>query len=481
MDIPTLYLTASLILISLPIGLWAVVEPEQRRLPHLKFWCAGGLMFGIGVGLIGLRLVAPAALTVSLAFGLIDLGLLLRWQALRGVLNRPQISWLSIGVLALAFCLAVEWGRSTAIIPWPLVAYPIQLVMACILMRECSRIVREQHSVAARWLLFSYLFPCVSVAAQLVIFLMSPSLPITAYPAQSTPITGVTMVFLAVISNFAFLGILSERMASHRAAEVKRAEREAVLREFEARLSRLHRMQSLGAVAGSLAHELTQPLMAILSNTQLAETRLQRSEFTVEHQAELLQSTLRSARRGAAILERIRRRLQPQDPVLGTVDLAWVNNDVIDLMTPLLKTNRVELDTRIPAEPVYVTGDPIELSQVLVILLTNAIESCEAAAPRIEVTLQAGAGRVSWSVRDHGPGFSVEMLTNASEALFTTKPGGLGLGLVIATTILRQHRGTLRLANAPGGGAIAVVDLPQTFPSHPSAGNPDEAKNQRTA
>jgi C4-dicarboxylate-specific signal transduction histidine kinase len=119
-----------------------------------------------------------------------------------------------------------------------------------------------------------------------------------------------------------------------------------------------------------------------------------------------------------------------------------------------------------------VSGDAIELSQVLVIVLTNAVEACSSTATasasrRIEIALQADEGRASWSVRDQGPGFSSEALTSAKEALFTTKPGNLGLGLEIATTIVRQHHGTLTLANAPGGGAIVVIDLPLALPADP--------------
>jgi C4-dicarboxylate-specific signal transduction histidine kinase len=280
------------------------------------------------------------------------------------------------------------------------------------------------------------------------------------------------MVFLAVNSNFAFLGILLEGKARKEAEEIKQAEREKLLRELSARLSRLDRLRSLGALTGALAHELTQPLTAILSNAELAEASLkkggQNAEEQAEQQAELVQGIVRNARRGKAIVQRIRQRLQPVDPVLGRVDLFWLSADVIDLMTPLMQAHQVVLVRRMPDTPLFVSGDAIELSQVLVIVLTNAVEACSASASRrIEIALQADEGRASWSVRDQGPGFSSEALTSAKEALFTTKPGNLGLGLEIATTIVRQHHGTLTLANAPGGGAIVVIDLPLALPADP--------------
>ncbi len=469
MDTPTLFLVTSIMLIILPIALWGAVGPKKRLRAHFQYWCWGGVVLGLGTGLVGLRNVAPAPVTISLANTLVCYGLLIRWQSLREILNQPRISWLTLLGLASASFLAVEWARSTDVIAWPLIAYPILLVMDVIAIWSSARIARTHRSVAARWMILGYLFPGVVVLIQLGIFLTDQALPSAPYPALLAPVIGLTMVFLAVISNFAFLGILMERSANLEAKNIKRAEREAVLREFAARLSRLDRLRSLGALTGALAHELTQPLTAILSNAELAEASLKKGGFSTEQHAELVQGILGSARRGRAIVQRIRQRLQPVDPVLGQVELTWITADVIDLMAPVIQAHQVELVQRMPDTRLFVSGDSIELSQVLVIVLTNAIEACQTAASRrIEITLQANGGRASWSVRDQGRGFSNDVLTSGSEALFTTKPGGLGLGLDIVTTIVRQHHGALTLANASEGGAIVVIDLPQALPANPS-------------
>ena len=470
MDTSTLFLLAGVMLISLPIALWGALGPRKRRLAHVRYWCGGGVVLGLGTGLVGLRNVAPGPVAISLAIALVCCGFLIRWQALRDILNQPRISWFIVFAKASAIFLAIEWARSTGTIAWPLVAYPILLAMVGIAIWYCALIARTQRSFAARWMIVGYLFPGAALAVQLVIFLVGRDVPAPPYLAQSAPLIGVKMVFLAVISNFAFLGILLERKASQEARDIHRIEREAMLREFSARLSRLDRLRNLGALTGALAHELTQPLTAILSNAELAEANLKKGEFNAEQQSELVEGILRSTRRGKAIVQRIQQRLQPADPVLGKVDLVWISADVIDLMAPLIQAHRVELVQRMPDKPLLVSGDSIELSQVLVIVLTNAIEACAASVSRrIEVTLQANAGRASWSVRDQGHGFSTEALMSATDALFTTKPGGLGLGLEIATRIVRQHQGTLILANAPGGGAVVVVDLPQTLPANAGA------------
>jgi signal transduction histidine kinase len=461
MDTPTLFLLTSLMLVILPIALWVTVGPNARQRAHVRFWCLGGLVLGLGTCLVGLRNIAPGFVTISMGNTFVLLGLLIGWQSLRHILNLPRASWFTLFGLAPASILAIEWARSTGVIPWPLIAYPFLLVAAGISVWHSVLIARTQHSAAAWWLMVSYLLPGVTLAIQLAIFLSRLALPAAPYPAQLAPVIGVMMVFLAVISNFAFLGIMLERKARQHADEIKRTEREAVLREFSARLSRQDRLRSLGALAGALAHELTQPLTAILMNAELAEASLKKGGQNAEEQAELVQDILRSTRRGKAIVQRIRQRLQPVAPVLGRVDLFWLSADVVDLMAPLIQAHQVVLVRPMPDTPMVVSGDSIELSQVLVILLTNAIEACEASVSRpIEITLQVSAGRASCSVRDYGPGFSSEALASATEALFTTKPGGLGLGLEIATTIVRQHHGHLTLTNAPGGGAIVVIDLP---------------------
>ena len=473
MDTPTLFLLTSIMLFLLPMALWATVGPNPRQRAYVRLWCGGWLVFGLGTCLIGLRSMAPGSVTISLANTLIIIGLLVGWQSLRLMANRPPVSRFTLFGLASASFLATEGARSTGFVPWPLIVYPTMLVMAGVAMWSSTLIARTQNSVAAWWLMVSYLLPGVMLAIQLAIFLRGWGLPPTPYPAQLAPAIGVATVLLAVMSNFAFLGILLERKANQQAEDIKQTERAKLLRELSARLSRLDRLRSLGALTGALAHELTQPLTVILSNAELAQASLHKDGFNAEQQAELVQGILRNARRGKAIVQRIRQRLQPVDPILDRVDLVWISADVIDLMAPVMQTHRVELVQRMPDQPLVVSGDSIELSQVLVIVLTNAIEACAASVSRrIEVTLQSSGGRVSWSVRDQGPGFSREALTSAKEALFTTKSDGLGLGLglEIATTIVRQHHGTLTLANAPGGGAVVVVDLPHnTLPANAGA------------
>ena len=87
MDTATLFLLAGVMLISLPIALWGALGPRKRRLAHVRYWCGGGVVLGLGAGLVGLRNVAPGPVAISLAIALVCCGLLIRWQALRDILS----------------------------------------------------------------------------------------------------------------------------------------------------------------------------------------------------------------------------------------------------------------------------------------------------------------------------------------------------------------------------------------------------------
>jgi hypothetical protein len=116
MDTPTLFLLTSIMLVILPIALWVAVGPNPRRRAYVRIWCGGGLVLGLGTCLVGLRNIAPAPVTISLANALVGFGLLIGWQSLRHILNLPRASWFTLFGLATASFLAIEWARSTGVI-----------------------------------------------------------------------------------------------------------------------------------------------------------------------------------------------------------------------------------------------------------------------------------------------------------------------------------------------------------------------------
>jgi signal transduction histidine kinase len=146
-----------------------------------------------------------------------------------------------------------------------------------------------------------------------------------------------------------------------------------------------------------------------------------------------------------------------RDPVV----LQLVVREVLDIAAGEIRGAGIEVDTQLPDEPVTVSGDPVQLAQVLLNLLLNALQaSPPPVAGGIELRLWTRAGLAVLTVRDHGQGIPPEHLPQIGSEFFTTKPQGTGLGLSIARQLVGQHGGQLVLCNAPGGGAEATLSLP---------------------
>jgi C4-dicarboxylate-specific signal transduction histidine kinase len=162
--------------------------------------------------------------------------------------------------------------------------------------------------------------------------------------------------------------------------------------------------------------------------------------------------------------------LRPGSAAVGRVDLGQVVREVSELVAAEARAHGVRLSLELPADPVTVRGDALQLSQVVLNLLRNAIEAAAGHAAFVSVRAVQGDGRALLTVEDGGPGLTPAALQKAGQPFFTTKAGGLGLGLSISRAIAEQHGGTLRLANAPAGGARAELDLPSCAEPPAAAG-----------
>jgi C4-dicarboxylate-specific signal transduction histidine kinase len=143
------------------------------------------------------------------------------------------------------------------------------------------------------------------------------------------------------------------------------------------------------------------------------------------------------------------------------VDLNRTVHEVAELIAAEARSRQVKLVFAEPAAPVLVAGDPIQLSQIVLNVLRNAIEALQQVVHReIHIASTRADGRVILQIRDSGPGLAAEVLAQVGSPFFTTKPSGLGMGISISRSIAQQHGGTLTLANAESGGARVTLDLP---------------------
>jgi PAS domain S-box-containing protein len=242
----------------------------------------------------------------------------------------------------------------------------------------------------------------------------------------------------------------------------KRAEaKEAYLRE---QLARAGRVTLLGELAASIAHEVNQPLCAIVSNAASAQRMLGRGWLDAEAVREALQDISQDARRASAVIAHIRASLQKGPAPRAPVDV----NDLLREGAGLARGRvaraglAVKLDLAAQLPPVL--GDRVQLQQVVLNLLSNAADATEGAGEgRRELVVRSaadGAGRVSVAVQDAGTGIAPEDVERVFDALFTTKAGGMGMGLAICRSIVEAHGGEITARPNAGPGATFQLTLP---------------------
>ena len=242
----------------------------------------------------------------------------------------------------------------------------------------------------------------------------------------------------------------------------RRAEREA--QDQRHQMAHLTRVAVLGQLSGALAHELNQPLTAILSNAQAAQRFLKRDPVDLGEVRAIIDDIVSDDKRAGEVIRRLRALLKRGEAQLHAIDLNDVVSEALELAHGDLSLRNVSVSTTLAKDSVAVRGDRIQLQQVLLNLIMNAADAMNT-IPRDERQLSivvgsdiAGQGRVS--LVDRGPGIPSDRLEKLFEPFFTTKEQGLGLGLSISRSIATAHSGSLWAENNLDRGATFHLTLP---------------------
>ncbi len=238
---------------------------------------------------------------------------------------------------------------------------------------------------------------------------------------------------------------------------------EATARENLAVLAHMNRVSAVGELVGSLAHEINSPLGAALNNAEAAQRLMADGARDEAELRSCLEDIVRDVTRAGAVLRRIRGVLRREVSTPVELDVAAVIRDALHLVKADARDRGVTVDEQIaPALPT-VTGDEVQLSQVIVNLLINALDAVAGVAEprrRVRVEAEVRGDRVAIRVVDSGPGVPPALTGRVFEPFFTTKPVGLGMGLPISRSIVEAHGGTIAVSQAPDGGASFEVLLP---------------------
>jgi len=235
-------------------------------------------------------------------------------------------------------------------------------------------------------------------------------------------------------------------------------------RQRTTELARMNRQAVAGEITASIAHELKQPITAILSNAEAVHDLLGRKDHDPEAIREIVDDIIDEDTRAADVLDRIRRLLRKSESRSEPIDLNDLVNSSLHVLHGEIVKRKVNVETALAANLLAISGDPIQLQQVLLNLLINAMDAVMAKSPdrrMIRVSTHVNGKHAEVHVVDFGHGIAAGFERRLFEPFFTTKENGLGLGLSICSTIVKAHRGALAIENNAQGGAIAILSLPR--------------------
>jgi two-component system, chemotaxis family, CheB/CheR fusion protein len=244
-----------------------------------------------------------------------------------------------------------------------------------------------------------------------------------------------------------FSGILRDLTERKQAAQWRR--------EHESQLAHMLRANTAGEFATGLAHQLNQPLAALANDIAACQARL--GARHAPGVRALLKHATAEAQRAGAILRRFRDLIRKKPPQLNRADLRDIIRDAGELMRPEMVRHHVAFDLRLPSDPLPVRVDRVEIEQVILNLMQNALDAVQAAGRRGQIAVRAihlhatrDVGELARvSIEDNGPGISAEAADRLFEPFFTTKKGGLGMGLTIARTLVEAHHGRIWVERRP--------------------------------
>src|SRR5215472_10778976 len=243
----------------------------------------------------------------------------------------------------------------------------------------------------------------------------------------------------------------------------RRRAAEADAAEQRREVAHLTRVSVMGELSGAIAHEINQPLTAILSNAQAALHLLKEESLNLPELQAAIDDIVHEEKRAGAVIERLRNLIKKGEHKPEPIDLNALIQSTVALLHSELIARRTEVQTDLASGMPLAWGDPVQIQQVLLNLLMNAMDAMALTPTVRRITIATRTPKpetLEVSIRDQGPGIG----SNSQDGLFkpfhTSKDNGLGLGLAICSTIVQAHDGKLTLANHEGGGAVAVLSLP---------------------
>jgi signal transduction histidine kinase len=469
-------------------AIWLALQ--EYRSFQVKLWCASGMLSGMAVVLLSMRGLVSEFLFLYVAQLLMLAGNGGRMVALRMYLlpeSQNRVYW-TYGLACITYFILFVYLMAVLNADWEaLILFNAFYAVLCIdYFRIGLQLHRKRKSLGANLLMWGGLILSFSLTMRTIGVALGGSIDELYQPSWHQAIMVVGQFMTITLCNIAFLRIFLEiaeqkklavahelTLTNERADEIQRTslilkqlleEREEIIRQ----LTLFNKTAGMGALVASLAHELNQPLSVIQTNAGMIELVLN------DHEAKLNQDTridkaltgLRNANQRAATIISTLRNMFGQGPkTISSFDFNELVKDVLLLCQPTFNRQGIQVQIQLHTVALNFTGDKSQLQQVLLNLITNAIEAFPATFEGFKnITIQTNieSNQIVMSVADSGVGISPEIEAVVFELLRTNKESGMGIGLWLSKTIIDSHQGNISFTTQVNQGTRFVVTLPLT-------------------
>ena len=252
------------------------------------------------------------------------------------------------------------------------------------------------------------------------------------------------------------IGTVSRDLSERKEAQARMTRR--------SQLAHMARVTTMGELAAAIAHDVKQPLAAVVTNANACTRWLARTSPDLEEARAAALRIAAEGKRANDVLDRIRTLMKKGTPSVGPVNLNDLIRQTLDLVCSQISRHSISLRLDLATDPPEIQGDTIQLQQVLLNLIVNAIEATAGGPGNREIVLLTETlppAEASVAVRDSGVGIDTDDLDQLFEPFYTTKPTGMGMGLSISRNIIELHGGRLWAARNQGPGATFRFSIPQ--------------------
>ena len=259
---------------------------------------------------------------------------------------------------------------------------------------------------------------------------------------------------------------LDLQQANERLTEetTERIRAEAALRDAQNELARAARIMTVGELTASIAHEVNQPLAAVVANSEAALNWLKRSPPALAEVKDSINAAVTAGERAAAVITRIRRLMTRGAPQPTNVDMNKLIPNVMTLVQTSLATRNIAVTLDLQPQLPSMHGDRIQMQQLILNLINNAADAMSDVADRkrelIIRTARKGEDRIIVTIEDTGRGFADPDTAKLFQAFYSTKPDGMGMGLAICRTIVEAHGGSIQATPKSPHGVVFQLELP---------------------